>query len=81
MSKANERAAMYMDKKEAFEDRQLFVRNLGELLAQTREGIIGCDLNDDEIVSIHYIGGYIVQVNVNMDSYSSIVKDIANHAF
>ena len=35
--KANERIAMFMDEKAAKADRKLFVRNLGELLSQTRD--------------------------------------------
>lgn len=75
--RANETAAMFMTNEKALEDRKLFVHNLGELLAQTREQVISCELDDHEIVTITYKGGGIHKVNVNMDSYTAIVIDVA----
>ena len=80
MERANETAAMFMTEQKAIEDRELFVRNLGWLLSQTREGIIGCELVSlkyEEYVIINYKGNYHRQVNVHMDSYAAIVRDVA----
>ena len=75
--KANETIAMYMDEKAAKADRKLFVRNLGELLSQIREDVISTELDDDEIVTITYVGGYTRKVNVMADSYLAIISDVA----
>lgn len=64
----------------AFKDRQLFVKNLGILLSQTRNDIISASLDKDEIVTVTFKGGYKKRVNVNMDSYSAIIKDVYTHA-
>ena len=76
---ANEVDVTYMNKKKAFEDRQLFVHNLGVLLSQTREGIIDAVLSKEEIITITYRGGYKQQINVNLDSYMAIVHDVAKN--
>lgn len=75
--RANETAAMFMPEEKALEDRKLFVHNLGELLAQTREQVISCELDDNEIVTITFIGGGTRRVNVYMDSYTAIIRDVA----
>ena len=75
--RANETAVMFMANEKALEDRKLFVHNLGELLSQTREGVISCELDDNEIVTITYKGGGTHKVNVNMDSYTAIIRDVA----
>lgn len=75
--RANETAAMFMPEDKALEDRKLFVHNLGELLSQTREDVISCELDDNEIVTITYKGGGTHTVNVNMDSYTAIIRDVA----
>lgn len=75
--RASETAAMYMSQNGAKVDRKLFVHNLGELLSQTREGVISCELDDNEIVTITYKGGGTHKVNVYMDSYTAIVIDVA----
>lgn len=79
--RASENLAMLMTKEEAFKDRQLFVRNLGELLSQTREGVVGCELDENEIITVYFVGGHTKRVNVNMDSYSAIVRDVMKQAF
>ena len=76
---ANETSAMYMDKQKALDDRKLFVHNLGLLLMQTREGVVSCELDDHELVTITYRGGGTHKVNVNMDSYAAIVQDVAKN--
>ena len=46
--RANESMAMFMDERDAIHDREIFVHNLGELLSQTREGVVSCELVDAE---------------------------------
>ena len=79
--KANEALAAFMCESDALEDRRIFVRNLGWLLSQTREGIISCELvneePDEEYVAITFKGGYQRRINVHMDSYAAIVRDVA----
>ena len=76
MIKANEVSAAFMPNDAALSDRKLFVQNLGELLSQTREGILGASLSDDEFVTITFKYGDPIRVNVNMDSYFAIIKDV-----
>ena len=76
---ANETKAMFVSDDLALKDRKQFVHNLGELLSQTREGIIGAELNDDEIVTVTYKGGHTVHINVNMDSYLAIIRDVTKY--
>ena len=63
------------DKEGCLKDRKLFVENLGELLSQTNHRVIGAELDDNEIVTVHFEGGD-KKVNVNMDSYLGIIKDV-----
>ena len=65
-------------------DKALFVRNLGALLAQTRKNVSGCSYSYNrekrqETVTIHYTNGYERDVNVYMDSYLALVRDVARH--
>lgn len=73
---ANEIEAMLLSDEEAFIDRQSFVENFGKLLSQTREGVIGCSLDDSDCVTIHFRNGYTRRVNVRHDSYAAIIKDV-----
>lgn len=62
-------------------DKTLFVHNLGALLAQTREGVTGCSYRNDrekrlELVTIHYTNGYTREVNVSLDSYTALIRDV-----
>ena len=57
-------------------DRGLFVENLGWLLSQTREGITGCYLDNDEVVHVQFKGGSERLVNVECDSYMAIIRDV-----
>lgn len=75
--KANETMAAYMEHDAARADRKLFVHNLGELMSQTREGIVGAYLDDNDQVHVQYKHDYEVTVNVNMDSYMAIIRDVA----
>lgn len=80
LSKANERIAAFMTDEAAFVDRRDFVQNLGWLLSQTREGVFSCDLESpsesEEYVVITYLGGAQKKVNVFMDSYAAIIRDV-----
>ena len=81
MERANETAAMFMTDQEAIEDRELFVRNLGWLLSQTRDQLVSCELinaeQGDEHVVVTYKGGGTRKINTHMDSYAAIVRDVA----
>lgn len=74
--KASEVNAAFMSPKSALIDRKLFVSNLGDLLSQTRERIVSAHLDDNEIVHVVGKGGQELKVNVNMDSYFAIIKDV-----
>ena len=76
MTMANERRAAYMTNSEAYQDRRQFVENLGILLKQTREGIIDAYLDDSEHVHVVYTNAYEEIINVNMDSYLAIIRDV-----
>ena len=76
---ANETQAMFVSDDLALKDRKQFVHNLGELLSQTRERIVGAELDDNEIVTVIYTNGHTVAVNVNMDSYLAIVRDVTKN--
>lgn len=81
MIRANETAAAYMIEEDAIRDRKQFVRNLGDLLSQTRDGVVSCELidaeKDSEHVLILYIGGGVRRICVHMDSYAAIIRDVA----
>lgn len=81
MERANETMAGFMNEKDAIRDRELFVDNLGWLLSQTRDGVIGCELIDaekpTEHVLITYRGGGTRRICVHMDSYAAIIRDVA----
>lgn len=44
---ANESKAMFADDEGAFDDRRQFVKNLGFLLSQTREGVASAELMEE----------------------------------
>ena len=75
--RADEGAMMFASDEENFRDRKVFVRNLGWLLSQTRDGVTGCELNNDDTVTIFYRGGGTHSVNVAHDSYGAIIRDVA----
>ena len=80
--RANEAAVAYLDEADAIFDREQFVRNLGWLLSQTRDGVVSCDLidaeKDTEHVLVTYKGGGTRKIGTYMDSYAAIVRDVAN---
>ena len=79
--RANETAACFMPEEIAQNDRAQFVENLGWLLAQTRDGVQKCELEKpsegEEYVIVTYKGGSTRRINVFMDSYAAIVRDVA----
>ena len=81
MTRANEAAAAYLDQAGAIRDRERFVRNLGDLLSQTRDGVMDCELIDAEKPTEHvlvtYRGGGTRQIGTYMDSYAAIIRDVA----
>lgn len=81
MTRANETMAGFMNEKDAIRDRELFVQNLGELLSQTRDGVVNCELIDAEKPTEHvlvtYKGGGTRMINTYMDSYAAIIRDVA----
>ena len=81
MTRANEAAAAYLDQAGAIRDRERFVRNLGDLLSQTRDGVVSCELIDAEKPSEHvlvtYKGGGTRKIGTYMDSYAAIIRDVA----
>ena len=79
--RANETMAAFMDEQDAIFDRETFVRNLGWLLSQTRDNVVGCELIDAEKPSEHvlvtYKGGGTRKIGTYMDSYAAIIRDVA----
>lgn len=73
---ANELRADSKPDRMAYRDRQLFVANLGTMLSQTRKGIVGAFLDETEIVHVVYRNGYERLVNVRLDSYMAIIRDV-----
>ena len=80
--RANETMAAFMDEQDAIHDREIFVHNLGELLSQTRDGVVSCELVDAEKPSEHvlvtYKGGGTRKIGTYMDSYAAIVRVVAS---
>ena len=81
LDRANETAAAFMTEEDAIRDREQFVRNLGWLLSQTRDNVVGCELidaeKDTEHVLVTYKGGGTRKINTYFDSYAAIVRDVA----
>lgn len=77
----SETKAAFMDDEAALADRADFVRNVGALASQTREGVELIEYapeseNETELAVIHYKSGATKLVNIRLDSYSAIVRDI-----
>jgi len=79
--RANETAAAFMTDADMIFDREQFVRNLGDLLSQTRDGVLSCELIDAEKPTEHvlvtYRGGGTRKIGTYMDSYAAIIRDVA----
>ena len=74
---ANETDMMFASEADRLVDRKQFVRNLGWLLTQTRDGVDYCELSDDDIVTVYYLHGGKKEINVAGDSYAAIIRDVA----
>ena len=79
--RANETVAAFMSDEGMIRDREQFVRNLGDLLSQTRDGVVSCELINAEKPSEHvlvtYKGGGTRKICTHMDSYAAIIRDVA----
>ena len=76
LDEADEAKMMFeKDEQISLDDRKAFVRNLGKIAAQTRDGVVGMELDDNEIVTVAFKGGGTHKVNINMDSYAAIIRD------
>lgn len=82
MERANETAAAFMSDEDMIRDREQFVRNLGDLLSQTCDGVVSCELinaeQPGEHVIITYRGGGTRKIGTYMDSYAAIIRDVAS---
>lgn len=76
MEIANETKMMFANEEENQYDKEIFVRNLGWLLSQTREQVERCYLDKDEQVHVVFRGGSERTVNVKHDSYAAIIRDV-----
>lgn len=77
----NETKAMFYDNDAAIADRADFVRNVGSLASQTREGVVSIDYlpeteSETELAVINFKGGAKKYINIRCNSYSAIVRDI-----
>lgn len=57
----------------------LFVKNLGWLLAQTRNGVIECEYSkrgSEEFVMVKFQTAMPLEVNITADSFVAIVRDV-----
>lgn len=83
MTRANEIRAGIMNEEGAIRDREQFVKNLGWLLSQTRDGVMRCELIDAEKPTEHvvvtYRNGYKKKIGTYMDSYAAIIRDVAKN--
>lgn len=78
-SRASETAAMNMCTADAYQDRKLFVHNLGELLSQARERVVCAYLDDNDQVHVQYRSSHEKVINVACDSYLAIVRDVTKN--
>lgn len=74
---ANEERMMFASAEENHKDKVLFVHNFANLLCQTREQILDLTLSDDgEEITIEFDGGGTRKVNIALDSYIAIMRDV-----
>ena len=66
------------------DSRANFIANLGDLLSQTREGIISCERITEhngisgEFVVVHFKNNIEKVANISCDSYIAIIRDVLN---
>ena len=81
MKRADENGSYFSG--DGFEDKNIFIKNLGWLLSQTREGIKECVLIHkgpyDEYVMIKFNDGAVKYVNISADSYLAIIRDVTKN--
>lgn len=77
METANEAKMMFASDEENQHDKEIFVRNLGWLLSQTREQVERCYLDEEEQVHVVFRCGSERTVNVKYDSYAAIIRDVS----
>lgn len=58
-------------------DKKLFVENLGYLLKQTRNGIIGAEYVPETDEVVVWTSNETLRINVAGDSYTEIMYDVA----
>lgn len=73
---ASETKMMFEGAEANLKDKKLFVENLGKFATQCRNGVERMYLDDNETVHIVYRGGGEHLVNVHMDSYAALVRDV-----
>lgn len=73
---ANEKAAQDMPKAQALEDKKRFIRNLGWLLSQTKEGIVSCEWLYESAMKVNYENGSCCYVGIVGDTYMQIIRDV-----
>jgi hypothetical protein len=78
---ANELRADSKPDRMAYRDRQLFVANLGTMLSQTREGIVGAYLDESEIVHVVFRNDHEKLINIRYDSYMDIIVDVTKELY
>lgn len=81
MKRADENGSYFSGN--GFEDKEIFIKNLGWLLSQTREGVKECKLvhksDFDEYVWIRFNDGQNKYVNISCDSYIAIIRDVTKN--
>lgn len=76
---ANEDESFLVSSEAAKKDKKIFIRNLGLLLSQSREGVLGAELIDEDTVLLTFKSGYSKRVNIRADSYIAIISDVVTH--
>lgn len=67
------------------EDKARFVRNLGDLLAQTRTDVESCQYirclcsEGEEYVKVKYRDGHTDKICITADSYVAIIRDVTRY--
>ncbi len=74
---ADESGMMFASNEEVHKDKALFIHNFANLLRQTREQVMDLALSDDgNEITIEFEGGGTRKVNIALDSYTAIMKDV-----
>lgn len=76
--RANENKAYQLSKadpEKAYKDKDVFVKNLGWVLSQTRTGVTACRLIDNDTVEVLF-GEEGIPIDIAADSYTAIIMDV-----